>query len=145
MKRIIKISTILFLFAILITLTSCNAVALKKDARKVKEIYYEEMLKEYPNIKLKYIKLKTYYGTYDGVFVASLYIDGSAKNSISHTYHLAECTFIMDDHSIIYAFKDGVMYTLSEAFNDGLIKYEDIKTIHYYHNHLPEAPKILFE
>ena len=99
----------------------------------------EETLLSIPSYSNRYYNGISYRGTYDNVIVvAANFSDGF--DLVRDTYETIEDREIIYRRSsdCLFAYKDGVVYTLTEAYENGIISYEAICKIPYWYRNVNE-------
>ena len=97
------------------------------DFNILEEIYKASSKEEVTNPG----KLVTFYGEYSGSY--AVLIDGIALTVVT-TVNVAGVSFIYPDSNVIEIYNDGKFYTLQNAFDLGLITFEDLLQIHGYYS-----------
>ena len=107
-------------------------------------IISEETIKEF-GVALENYGIKwseeyyTYYGTYEGVIIIGVDFSGGFgfKPTISDIIESREIIYV-NSRERLFTYKDGVVYNLKEAYDNGIISYEAICKIPYLYKIISE-------
>ena len=144
MKRSIwkKAVCVLLCAAALFSLASCTQILFGKSnvdelgSERVLQIKktYMETLPFRDEITIDDVSVIEYCGTYDDCSVLMLTTRVSVYAQALWTEEVAGSRFGYSDSNRLYAWKDGRIYTLPEAYEAGLLSEADLKTIRSLHN-----------
>jgi hypothetical protein len=90
----------------------------------------EEIISKYfsdNNTKNMIPQIHRYYGTYNNAIVVE--IDGKVKNQYTENINNEEYSY--EGYSCIYAYYEGELYSLTEAYNKNILTMEEIKEIKF--------------
>ena len=104
-----------------------KGIVLDEDIQQeIKTAFYNTYVNKYPDLPFEQLSLRCY-GAFDGVYV--IFQDGiwdCIDMVTSET--IAGVTFVYPDGLHMTVYCDGAFYTLSEAYENGILSYDDLLT-----------------
>ncbi len=100
---------------------------------KLKQVYLEEM-KNNEELTADDVTILEYCGTYNGCSVMMFTSRGTLYLTAIEVVNVAGINFLYSDSNKLYAYKDGKIYSLEQAYENGFLTKINIVNIRDIHN-----------